>query len=281
MAGKKYPAVLPSPIRDGYARSYLSELKKTKMDDGNYRSRRRHAAQPFAMTLSWNLTDDQLATFEAFGTIICSNWTDWFSLPLIPGDPLVDVKITGGAPQFKRSGAEWTATATVMAIEAAPPMPGAVSMPVWPATLPWPEQDDHGFSIDNFLVEDDPAQGYPKSRNRFMSKATMFAATWVLTKAERDIFWSFFRNTLLDGTMAFMLPFLNGLGVNYVRCKVITQPKESAQTSGFKISIGLSTMFAPVLTQSELMDAINAYLISDYATDYFAEDYSVQVLVYD
>lgn len=281
MAGKKYPAVLPPPVRDGYHRQYTSELRKTKMDDGNYKTRRRHAAQPFTMSLSWSLTDDQLATFEAFGTIICSNWTDWFALPLIPGDPPIDVKLIGDAPEFKRNGAQWTGSATVMAIEAAPPMPGSVSMPVWPSSLPWPEQDEHGYKIENLLVQDDPGQGYPKSRSRFMSKVTAFSASWILTKAERDIFWSFFRNTLLDGTMTFMLPFLNGTGVNYVRCKVLSQPKETSQSSGFKISVGLTTIFAPALTQSELMHAINGYLISDYAIDYFEQDYSTQVLVYD
>lgn len=281
MAGKKYPAVLPPPVRDGYGKVYTSELRKTKMDDGNWRTRRRHAFQPFSMTLTWKLSDEELGIFEGFGAIICTNWTDWFALPLIPGDPTIDVKIIGDAPEFKREGADWVANATVMAIEAPPPMPGVISMPVWPSSLPWPEQDEYGYQVENFLVQDDPMQGYPRSRNRFMSKATMFPATWILTKAERDIFWSFFRNTLLDGTMAFMLPFMNGLGINYVRCKVVAQPKESSSSSGFKIVLNLTTMFAPVMTESQLMDALNAYLVSDYAIDYFAEDYTVGTLVYD
>lgn len=281
MADINYPSVLPIPVRTGYGKQYMKKPTMAKMDDGGSRHRRKLFDQAFMLTLSWELTDSQFAIMDAFGKIICNFWTSWFMLPVSPNQGPIKAKLVGDAPDYKRNGSNWTMSGTFMCIEAGPTATGPVILGLWPSSLPFPNSTDYSVQVSNPRVEDDAALGTPAGRVRFQTQYTVFSASWILTQAERDIFWAFFRNNLYDGALPFSMPFMNGRGINFLRCKTMEMPKESSESSGYSISMTLSTQFAPVMTQTELLDALGAHLVSTYADDYFAEDYTTQVLIYD
>lgn len=275
----EYPSVLPIPTREAFNRSYESSNRQSKMDDGSRRTRRIFFAQAFNMSVTWKLTSEQLAIFTGFLQYDCKFGTEWFELPLIPDRAPVSVKLKGGAPQFRSSGHDWTASAQLLCIEAGAPTPAVLSMPLWPATLPLPEKDNYSIQETNMFSETSIGAGIPQSRSRFETKEQVFTVGLRLTLEERDIFWDFVRNKLLDCTMAFGMWVQNGLGMSLVRCMIASQPKETAEGACFRVDFTLATSEAPRLSYEEYIEAIGRQLVDDYAEDYFLEDYTELVPV--
>lgn len=269
-----YPALLPHPIRTAYARQYAQKQRVVRMDDGTGRTRRMLYGQPFSMSLTWRFTDLELSIFEAFLEYECSFGTKWFDMQVSPVEPTVSVKLMGGAPQVKSAGAGWEATAAVMVVAPGVPAPPSVIIHLWPTALPLPEKDNYSYQKESYFIQSNLQVGMPDSRSRFTNKEVVFTAGWLMTLAERNLFWEFARVTLLDCTMPFMMWFQNGQGVDLIKCKFSNFPKESENGTCFRIEATFSTMYAPKMLFSEYLDAINATAESTYAIDYFLEDYT-------
>lgn len=276
----KYPTVLPIPTRDGYMRTYGTELRLVKMDNGQSRRRRTSYSQQFDITTTFSYTSKELKIFEAFIKYQCDFGAAWFDLPIIPGKPDIKVRLHGSAPSIKANGNNWDVTCKFICIESGPVPPSQWSMPLWPAPIPLPDQASYTYAIQNIPLEDNIDQGgLAGTRNRFTTKETKFTGSITLTLAERDIFLNFVKNTLLDGNLPFIMPFYNGLGFNPVKCKFSTLPKEKSVNALFGFDFEIVTVYAPTVSFSEYVELIGGILLGDYAIDYFAEDYTVPVLV--
>lgn len=276
-----YPAVLPIPTREGYGKTYASELRLVKMDNGQSRRRRLTVGRKFNQVFTFSYTSKELKIFEGFIKYECDFGAGWFDLTIIPGKPKVKVRMHGSAPSVKADGHNWTVTFTGVCIEGGPIPSGPITaMPLWPSQIPLPDQSSYGYAVQNIPLEDDLDQGgFSKTRNRFTRKETKFSGSITLTLAERDIFVDFVRNRLLDGNLPFVMPFYNGMGINPVKCKFATLPKEKSVNALFGFDFDVITMDAPSLTFEEYVLLIGGTLVGDYAIDYFAEDYTVPVIV--
>lgn len=275
-----YPAVLPIPTREGYMKTYGTELRLVKMDNGQSRRRRTSFSQQFDLTITFSYTSKELKIFEGFIKYECGYGAGWFEVPVIPGRPALKVRLHGGAPAVKAKGHNWDVTCKFICIESGPIPPGQWSMPLWPSTIPLPDQSSYSYAIQNIPLEDNIDQGgLASTRNRFTTKETKFTGSITLTLAERDIFVDFVKNTLLDGNMPFIMPFYNGLGLNSIKCKFSTLPKEKSVNALFGFDFEIVTVYAPTISFLEYVELIGGTLLGDYAIDYFAEDYTVPVLV--
>lgn len=276
----KYPSVLPIPTREGYAKTYVTELRLVKMDNGQSRRRRTSFSQQFDLTLNFSYTSLELKIFEAFVKYQCNFGAGWFEVPIIPGRPWVNVRLHGSAPTVKANGHNWDVSCKLICIESGPVPPSQWSMPLWPSAIPLPDQSSYSYAVQNIPLEDNIDQGgLAKTRNRFTAKETKFSGSITLTLSERDIFVDFVRNKLLDGNMPFIMPFYNGLGINPIKCKFATLPKEKSVNALFGFDFEIVTMDAPTISYAEFLDLIGAIFAPNYAIDYFAEDYTEAVLV--
>ena len=274
-----YPSVLPGPVRDAYAKQYDQELRLVKMDDGGHRRRRRFTAQKFRTNITFKFNAKELTIWEAFIKYECNYGASSFNLTIGPNEPAREVKISGGAPRPEADGNDWKVTCPIVFVDAGPAIPTQFSMPLWPDEIPLPIKSGYGYAVQNFPIEDNFSEGgVAKSRNRFTTKEVAFPATFIFTQAERDAFWSFIRTTLLDGTLPFVMPFYNGLGLNPIKCYLLELPKEAENGACYSMECQIGTTNAPTLSLAEYIELIGGTLEGDYAIDYFAEDYTVPVI---
>lgn len=275
-----FPSVLPFPVRDGFGREYDQQLRLVKMDDGGHRRRRRFNAQQFNIGLTFKFNDLQLKIWEAFVRYECNYGATSFKLKFMPSDDVAhEVKISGGAPRVEADGNDWRVSVSIVMIEAGPVPPSQITMPLWPTNIPLPLKSNYSYQVQNFATEDNFSEGGKgNSRNRFTTKEIQFSTSFLFTQAERDLFWSFVRSGLLDGTLPFVMPFYNGLGLNPIKVYLLELPKESESAKNYAIECAMGTINAPMISQSDYVDLIGANLVSDYAIDYFAENYTVLVI---
>lgn len=245
-----YPTYLPKPSRDGYSRQFQQELQRTEMDDGNFRSRRKFKSQAVRYALTWNLTDIQLSVFEAFIVYDLAYATKEFDLPLY-SDETVKVKFTGTGPSKSRSDNRWSVTGEVIEIREGSVLSQIGSLPTWPAALPFPENSDYQLTTNDLFIEGNIGGGKVDTRSRFTFKEEQTPVSWILSHEERALFWSFWKNTLQDGLLPFLIPLYNGQGVNYVKGRFIAHPSESENGAAYKISASVGTNYLPKLRQSD------------------------------
>jgi len=69
MANQAWPAGLPNfekPLRSGFSETVGSTKKRSEMEVGPAKGRRRSTAQVDQLALSYYMTDSQVSTFESF-----------------------------------------------------------------------------------------------------------------------------------------------------------------------------------------------------------------------
>lgn len=273
-----FPSVMPLPVRDGYGRQYDQDLNLVKMDDGGHRRRRRFVDQQMNIGLTFKLNDTQLKIWEGFVKYECNFGAKSFNLKFIPSEPAREVQLTEAA-RVEADGNDWKVSATIKMIVAGPTPVSNITMPLWPTNIPLPIKSSYNYQIQNFPYQDNFSEGgKANARNRFTTKEVKFSTSFILTQAERDLFWIFVRQTLLDGTLPFVMPFYNAMGVNPIKVYLLELPKETESGCNYGIECAMGTIYAPTVTQAEYIDLIDGTLIGDYAIDYFAEDYTVPVI---
>lgn len=245
-----YPTYLPKPSRDSYSRQFGEEMKRTEMDDGNFRSRRRFKSQPIRYSINWKLTERQLSIFEAWVVYDLQYGTQEFELPLY-ADETITVRLTGEGPTKSRSENRWTVSAEVLEIRPGVALKRVTALPTWPSTLPFPENEDYQLTTNDLFIEGNIGGGTADTRSRFTFKEQQATAGWVLSHEERAVFWSFWKETLLDGMLPFLAPMMNGKGLAYVKSRFITNPAEMENGAAYKITATLASNFMPKLLKSE------------------------------
>lgn len=80
-----------------------------------------------------------------------------------------------------------------------------MSYPSWPSGVPSePEQDGYAEDFAANLATFEPDVGPPTSWRRSTLDSGKIDATIIMTTAERDLFKTFFRTTLKDGSTPFL-----------------------------------------------------------------------------
>jgi hypothetical protein len=81
-----------------------------------------------------------------------------------------------------------------------------VSIPDWPSGLPQaPLRSGYGEEPERNVAEDKPDVGAPRGRARSLIESDRVEASFLLTGAELDLFWSFYEGTLQSGVRPFRL----------------------------------------------------------------------------
>ncbi|WP_288659542.1 MULTISPECIES: hypothetical protein [Pseudomonas] len=78
----QYPEGLPCALRDGYDLSPVSPLKRSEMQSGRARQRRRFTSVPTMASVSWIMNDVQGQLFEAWFRDALEDGALWFEMPL-------------------------------------------------------------------------------------------------------------------------------------------------------------------------------------------------------
>lgn len=77
-----YPAGLPHPLRSGYELNHASPIMRTDLDTGAAQQRRRYTSVPSIASVSWNFTQAQARTFEAWFRWNLADGVQWFNAVL-------------------------------------------------------------------------------------------------------------------------------------------------------------------------------------------------------
>ena len=78
----QYPKELPYPLRDGYGFSPVSPLKSTAMQPGRTRSRRKYSSGPTDVKVTWNMSEQEAQSFEAWFEEVLISGSQWFEVEL-------------------------------------------------------------------------------------------------------------------------------------------------------------------------------------------------------
>lgn len=78
-----YPEGLPWPVRDGYDINHVQPFRRTQMESGRSRNRRRFEGSPSVVNVTWIFNNDaEAALFEAWFRDALKDGTEWFNCPL-------------------------------------------------------------------------------------------------------------------------------------------------------------------------------------------------------
>lgn len=113
-----YPTTLPKPVARGYMLKPIDSSLRTDMDVGSARVRRRTQARNDRLSLTWVLTDDQMAVYRAWfdDPAEADGGTAWVALSLPIGDggsSNIEFRFIGPYQAAASGGLIWTVTAEV------------------------------------------------------------------------------------------------------------------------------------------------------------------------
>lgn len=89
----KYPKELPYPLREGYGFNPTSPIKKTVMQTGRTRYRRKYASTPTEASVSWNFTGPEAQYFESWFEDVLISGSQWFECELRTPQGLLPYKV--------------------------------------------------------------------------------------------------------------------------------------------------------------------------------------------
>lgn len=248
MAAIQYPATLPAPVRSGFAYRYGVAAKRLGMDDGGMRPVREWGAQPREFSLTFVYTWEEFASFEG-----------WFAYDTKSGalNAIIPIK-EGGSEEvefksdpdyrYDTNKGSWTVSIKVQAIMAAPVVPPTpAELPVWPTTLPEPEQGDYGYK-NTGATHTNVGQGAQRSRLRFQRRRSDVNVRFILTQEELPVFENFVHNDLVGSLGWFKMPIASSVGVSLVRvafAEITTEPLGSI----YQITAAVETYDMPKLSE--------------------------------
>lgn len=259
---------IPYPVRDNYQRQYQQKQRRKQMDDGQSRVRRIYESQPVAHTLTWVLTWQQYANFEAFLRYDCSQGAGFFQAALAPGQSLQTIRFT----QYPKASYDpnrnaWMFQGPIETIQqAGSRVSDFTTLPVWPDTLPEPEKNGYGANRDDEFVRDNPDDGLANQRARFTESIATYSVTWLLSPDQLQILDNFVHNELFDGLAFFKGPFVNGLGQTKSRCRFASLPVATPQGAWFEVKATLETTEIPFIPYFQWEDLGNVQLSDSVTT---------------
>lgn len=246
---KEFPANLPPPDQKSYSQQLARPFDRTEMDDGSTDTRRQWDAQPRNHAITWRLTWEQLAYFEAWLEYEVDRGKDWFMMPLAPDRPKVKMRMTGERTvSYDEGSGAWEFSVSMEQILDAPNYNPGTSLPVWPDTLPWPESSGYSYSQDPVMLSQIET-GLRESRVRFRTVNTPYQFQVLLDAEELDLFQAWVRDALADGVAWFKGPYINGLGTHTVRCKFRGPPVVTPVGAAYRVTAQLETSEAPIINE--------------------------------
>lgn len=244
-----YPAQLPVPTRENYTGGPRLAPKRFKMDDGQYFQKRIGSRNPFKYSLTWKLTWAQQAIHEAWLEYAGNKSSGIIDMPIM--GRMVSVTPVTGVCTYTPVGNRWTATLDVEELQERPNFNGSDFYPEWPLELPLFEKTGYSYSKPDAVTMSDSETGKPERRVRFMQRTTQFTATLLLSQQQRDQFWQFHRDYLINGVCWFLAPFVNSQVDSRVRSRIMTQPSEAPNGCMYTLTLGMETVSAPILSRAE------------------------------
>jgi hypothetical protein len=242
------------------------------MDDGQNRQIRVGSSSPFTYTLNWSLTYDQTKFFEAWIEYDVARGAGYTDIPI--GNRTVNVRPVTGVPVYTPNGAKWVVSLDVEELQAGPVIPARNGvLPVWPGTLPEFEKDSYTLSDPGAVTRSDIDNGRAEMRVRFRGRVTEYSGKLILTQSQRDIFWQFWKNTLINGQTWFMAPFANAVSQSKLRARIVAAPVESPNGAWYELTFALETVNAPIMSIYEyhaIGTFVNTYVVSGYVDDGYA-----------
>jgi hypothetical protein len=85
-----FPDGLPAPLRSGYNINHVSTIMSSDLQSGRARKRRRYTSVPSMVNVTWLLTQNQAAIFEAWFKYTISDGVEWFNSRLLTPVGLTD-----------------------------------------------------------------------------------------------------------------------------------------------------------------------------------------------
>lgn len=249
---KPYPHdKLPTPVLEGFESKLSNTFYRQPMDDGNFRSRRVYDSQPMREKLSWILSWEQLALWEAWAEYDLNGGVGEFTLRLTPVAPEFIYSFAND-PEFSFVEARnsWLVSVEVHRDLAKPEVRHIDFLPDWPAELPEPEKSNYSFTIPGQVTYGNiTGAGDPGARRRFNERVVHYSAKWLLTSEQLEIFWDFVNNDLAAGNAHFKAPFANGMGFKLAKSMFMTTPVVTTQGSKFNVSGTLATSSATLMSK--------------------------------
>ncbi|URL59626.1 hypothetical protein IM816_05885 [Luteibacter flocculans] len=121
--------------------------------------------------------------------------------------------------------------------------------PIFPAALPAVRVGDgYGYQPVSPFARTNMDSGLARQRRRFVSVPTTVTAKLRLTTTQLGTFESFFWNDLNAGVSWFVVPLVNGRGMNSVRARITEAPATAGTESPdvWDVSLKLETLSLPV-----------------------------------
>lgn len=109
----KFPEDLPNPSQS-YKLGITNRVMRTKMDSGRIRQRRRSTESVNAISVKWEMTDEEFQLFESFCFFSLDGANSWFEAKILTGGGIVTsvVRFQGGKYDATyQSHLHWVVTA--------------------------------------------------------------------------------------------------------------------------------------------------------------------------
>lgn len=263
-----YPSFLPIPNRSNYSAQPGLEPARFKMEDGQYRQKRQSNRSPFRYTLSWAFDWQQARLFA--GWLEYSVIRTGVDIEIPIGGKTVSVRPVNYNPTYTPTNGGWSVQMEVEEIQNGPTLPAVKGLPTWPASLPDFETEGFTFSTPDAVSRSDIDNGLAETRLRFRDRRSQYQGNIYLDPVQRDAFWSFWRDTLLNGQRFFLAPFANPESQDKYRARLITAPVETPQGSWYSLALQLEAIRVPIMSYTEYLTYsgfINTYVDKDYVED--------------
>lgn len=196
------------------------------------------------------MTFEQLKWFEAFLKYDCAQASGFFTIPLNPISQPTTLRFTA-YPQlsFDTSKGVWVVTGSVEYVRAAPTGTAGASLPTFPPTLPFPEQENYTINRAGTVSRSNLEEGLASQRARFKDEVALVQMEWKLNADEYAVFDSFVHDTLLGGLAPFIGPFSNGLGPTNVRINFIAPPQVQSDGAAYTVTAQAEVRDIPTISE--------------------------------
>lgn len=245
-----FPKSLPIPTRDNYTGAPSLPTRRFKMDDGQYFQQRQGNRNPFKYSLTWKLTYAQTDLFAAWLEYDVSQGSGEAQVPIMGRQ--VTVKPTTGVASYTPSGNKWAVTLEVEEILSAPVVSARSGvLPEWPAEFPEFDSPSYTLSMPDSVTASDIDTGRNELRTRFSQRVTQASGSMLMSQAQRDAFWLFWKDSLINGNAWFLAPFVNARFSGKLRARICTAPSETPNGAMYTITMTIETANAPSMGRAE------------------------------
>lgn len=214
----------------------------------------------------------QAEFFDAWLEYDVGRGTLYTEIPI--ANKTVTVKPKTGVASFTPNGAKWLVSLDVEEIRPGPAIAARNGiLPVWPGTLPDIEKDGYSLAKTGSVTRSDIENGEAEMRTRFRNRVTEYGGKLLLDQTQRDLFWSFWKDNLINGQTWFIAPFANALSQSKLRARIISAPEETPTGAWYELKFMLETVSAPMLSYEDyraIGTFINTYVLSGYVEDGYA-----------